>query len=96
MSERAYYRVDLTSAMRTRTTEADGQGIQTSRFAHETPQWRVAPDGTYGLLRVHWPTDKDRRVLEARALFEARRYVTPITDIESASIAASWSPPETR
>ncbi len=87
MSTRAYYKVTrplLTLARKARDAEALVQGIQASIVASELPQYKVSPNGSYGVLRVCWADDV------ARAAFEANAYVIPMTDLEAQILVASW------
>tara|TARA_Y100000310_G_scaffold339815_1_gene433677 strand:+ start:2213 stop:2506 length:294 start_codon:yes stop_codon:yes gene_type:complete len=97
MSERAYYKVALTrTTVNSRGTAARAIGISESALGHETPQWQVAPDGTYGLLRVHYERVKDGGdvTFTGKDAYEGIAHVTPISDLDAADLRASWNTEE--
>ncbi len=85
-SIRCYYRLAMQPNASAKAGEAKTRGITNSILAHEPPQFKVSPDGEYAVLRVHWPADGS-----GRATYEAKDYVTSITDLEAADIVTSWS-----
>ncbi len=83
-----YYQINLTrNSLTSKTTEAREQGITESEAIHENPQYKVSPDQTYGVARIHFD---DEDPTQDRGLYEAETHVVPITQQEASDLVSSW------